>query len=210
MKRQEIIFNKPAKLLQVYRMINEYGKDEKSLADRKDKLVWREMLSKSGYVADGTLYLPQTIQSDKKFGNCDLITIEDECDVTRQNGWKIVRDKYEKGNAHCFNLHRPGSYEIFRLNNDPVELGLKYSYPYIGDPTRDSFTLAVLETGVPVEVKINGKLDTSRGRYYKEQYFIFHMLGAFDRCYVLNDTDPPVVKTVPAGRKVVDLLKPLW
>jgi hypothetical protein len=210
MVQKEITFNKPAKLVQVFRMINEYGKDEKSFADRKHKLVWKEISSKSGYVADGKLYLPGTVQNDKKFGNCDLVTIEDECDLVPKHEWKIINGKYEKGNSHCFNLHHPSQYEIFRFHKDPVELSLNYSYSYIGDPSRNSFTLAILEKDVPVEVKINGKLDTSRGRYYKEQYFIFHLLGEFDRCCILKDTAAAVIKRVPAERKVVDLLKPLW
>jgi hypothetical protein len=210
MIQQEIIFKKPVQVVQVFRMINMYGKDEKSFSDRKDKLVWREMSSGSGYVANGILYLPPGVHNDKKFGNCDLITIEDECDVTSQDEWKMISGKYERGNNHCFNLHHPGQYEIFTFNNDPIEISLYYSYSYVGAPSRDNFTLAVLEKNAPVEVKVNGKLDTSRGRYFKEQLFIFQLLGRFDRCCILNEAAKPVVKFVPPDRKLVDLLKPLW
>ena len=81
---------------------------------------------------------------------------------------------------------------------------------YIGDPARDSFTISVLENGRPVEVKINGKLDTSRGRHYKEQCFIFQLLGEFDRCFLLEENEASIIKQVPANRKLVNLLKPLW
>lgn len=210
MVRKEIVFQKPAKLLQVFRQINEYTKEEKSFADRKEKLKWKEFSSLNGHVANGDLYLPGSILADKKLGNCDLITIEDEVDVTPQQEWKIINGKYEKGNNHCFHLHHRSAYEIFWLKDkDSLQLALNYTAAYVGDPSRDSFTIATLEKGCPVEVKINGKMDTSRGRYYKEQCFIFQLMGEFDRCVLLENGES-VVKQVPGDRKLVDLLKPLW
>jgi hypothetical protein len=210
MKREEVAFKKPVKVLQVFRMINEYGKDEKCFADRKDKLVWKQISSNNGYVADGILYLPETIKNDKKFGNCHLITIEDEADITPQHEYKTLNSGYEKGNNHCFNLHHPSRYEIFAFANDPVELLLRWSYYDVGDPSRDNFTIATLENDIPVEVKINGKIDSSRGRHFKEQYYIFHLLGEFKSCCLLTEKDAAVNKTVHAEGKLVDLLKPLW
>jgi hypothetical protein len=211
MEKKEIIFQKPAKLVQVFRQINEYTKAEKSFTDRKEKLQWRQMDSPNGYLSNGRLYLPSSILADKKFGNCDLITIEDAADVSSRPEWKIINRKYEKGNNHCFNLHHRSAYEIFWFQDkDPLHLVLNYSSSYIGDPTRDNFTIAALESNCPVEVKINGKLDTSRGRHYKEQCFIFQLLGEFDRCFLLEENEAPVSKQVPANRKLVNLLKPLW
>jgi hypothetical protein len=206
MVKKEIVFQKPAIVLQVFRQINEYTKDEKSFAVRKEKLKWKEMASLNGYVANGSLYLPSSLLEDRKFGNCDLITIEDEADSTPQHEWKIINGKLEKGNNHCFNLHHRSAYEIFWFtNNNPLQLALNYSSAYVGDPSRDSFTIAALEKGCPVEVKINGKMDTSRGRYYKEQCFVFQLLGEFDRCFLLEDNATPVYKQLPEGRKLVDL-----
>ncbi len=210
MKHDQVIFHKPAVLLQVFRMINEYGKTEKSFTDRKDKLVWKAMPSKNGYVADGALYLPDSIQQDPKFKNCDLITIEDAADITPHQEWKIIGRHYEKGNNHCFNLHHISTYEFFGFKNNPVELSLKYNASLIGDPSRENFVLTTLEKDHPVEIKINGKMDTSRGRYFKEQYYIFHLLGVFDTCFLLKEADKAVTKTVPGNRKMIELLKPLW
>ena len=211
MEKKEIVFQKPAKLVQVFRQINEYTKAEKSFTDRKEKLQWRQISSPNGYLANGRLYLPSSILADKKFGNCDLITIEDAADVSARPEWKIINGKYEKGNNHCFNLHHRSGYEIFWFQGkDPLHLALNYMNSYIGDPARDSFTISVLENGRPVEVKINGKLDTSRGRHYKEQCFIFQLLGEFDRCFLLEENEASIIKQVPANRKLVNLLKPLW
>jgi len=108
-------------------------------------------------------------------------------------------------------LHHRSGYEIFWFaNRNPVQLALNYSSAYVGDPSRDSFTIAALEKDCPVEVKINGKMDTSRGRYYKEQCFVFQLLGEFDRCFLLENHASPVYKQLPESRKLVDLLKPLW
>lgn len=210
MKHDQVIFHKPAILLQVFRMINEYDKTEKSFAERKDRLVWKGISSRNGYVADGALYLPDSIQQDPKFKNCDLITLEDEADITPQQEWKIIGKHYEKGNNHCFNLHHVSTYEFFGFKNDPVELSLKYNASLVGDPSRDNFVLTTLEKDNPVEIKINGKMDTSRGRYFKEQYYIFHVLGVFDKCFLLTEADKAVIKMVPEKSKVIDLLKPLW
>jgi hypothetical protein len=210
MKHQQVIFKKPVKVLQVYRMVNEYGKDEKSFADRKEKLVWKPIASSGGYIANGILHLPEIIEQDKKFSNCDLVTIEDEADITMQQEWKLINKRYEKGSNRCFNLHHMNTYEFFGLRNIPLELSLQYDNTIVGDPSRDNFTLATLEVNMPVEVKINGKHDTSRGRYFKEQYYVFHLLGTFDRCLFLTSKDKAVTKTIPSNRKLVDLIKPLW
>ena len=113
MEKKEIVFQKPAKLVQVFRQINEYTKAEKSFTDRKEKLQWRQISSPNGYFANGKFYLPSSILADKKFGNCDLITIEDAADVHARPEWKIINGKYEKGNNHCFNLYHRSGYEIF-------------------------------------------------------------------------------------------------
>lgn len=210
MKHEETIFKKPVKILQIFRMVNEYGKDEKSFANRKDKLVWKPMSSSNGYVVNSILYLPHTIQQHKKFGNCDLITIEDESDVTLQQEWKMINIRYENGNNHCFNLHHINTYEFFGFRNNPVELSLQYNNTIVGDPSRDNFTLSILEDNVAVEVKINGKHDTSKGRFFKEQYYVFHLLGTFDRCFFLTEKDKPIEKTIPSNRNMIDLIKTLW
>jgi len=210
MKHQEVIFKKPAKVLQIFRMVNQYGKAEKSYEDRKDKLRWKPGSSSNGYVADGNLFLPETIQLEKKFGNCDLITIEDAADITPQQEWKLINKHYEKGNNHCFNLHHINTYEFFGFRNEPLELSLQYNSSLLGDPSRNNFTLAILENDTVVEVKINGKHDTTHGRYFTEHYYIFHLLGTFSKCYFLTEKDKAVIKTIPSARKMIDLIKPLW
>jgi hypothetical protein len=197
--------------LQVFRQIHVYDKDEKSFEQRKHKLQWNDIASSSGYVHDGILFLPAPVANDKKFTNCDLITIEDEADVTAQHEYKMIHKHYEKGNNHCFNLHHHNEYEIFSFyQTDPLQLHLKYSYSAIGDPARDNFLLTTIENNIPVEIKINGKIDSTNGRHYKEQSFIFLLLGDFNNCCILEENALPIKKHIPRDRKVVNLIKPLW
>lgn len=210
MKTKEFRFRRKAKLLQIYRMVHEYGKDEKSFADRRHKLAWRDIVSRTGYVENGELFLPQEITGDPKFGNCGLITLEDQDDVTPQRQWKLINGKYHKGDNHCFNLHHPNRYELFGLDKDPLELWLRYQYWLVGDPSRQDFKLADLEGDQAVEVKINGKIDSSYGRYFVERIYIFHYLGEFAGCKLFDGSEGARVKQVPPNRKLVDLWKPLW
>lgn len=210
MKTKEVRFGRPAKLLQVYRMVHEYGKEQKSFAERTDKLDWKEIPSVSGYVENGELFLPAEITGDPKFGNCGLITLEDQCDVTPQRQWKLINGRYHKGDNHCFNLHHPNRYEMFGFDKDPLELWLRYQYWLVGDPSRENFKLADLEKDQAVEVKINGKIDSSYGRYFVERYYIFQYLGEFARCRLFKSDEGTRIKRVPPERRLVDLWKPLW
>lgn len=209
MKLIESRFHKPAHIVQVFRMANRYGKEEKSFADRKHKLVWREMSSTSGYVDNGLLYLPESVSTDKKFGNCALITIEDQCDLTPRGEWKLVNKRYEKGDNHCFNLHHPSGYETFAFFNDPPELWLQHSTSYFGEPSRPNQKLGRLPDA-NIEVKINVKFDNDNGRHYMEFQFVFLYLGQFKTCFLLPEKSTPVTKTVPESRKLINLLEPLW
>ena len=69
-------FKRPVKLLQVFRNLNVYGKDKKSFGARKQEVAWRKFESKSGYVRDGELFLPETVLQQPHFLNCDLLTLE--------------------------------------------------------------------------------------------------------------------------------------
>ncbi|HEX6915512.1 MAG TPA: hypothetical protein VF145_09740, partial [Chitinophagaceae bacterium] len=169
MKLREVIFHRPAHVIQVFRMINEYDKTQKSFADRRDQFQWRPVHSSSGYVADGELYLPEAISRDTIFSNCQLITIEDEADVTVQQPWKLINRRYQKGRNHCFNLHHPSGYELFSFRGDPPEVWLDYNPRIHGDPSREAFLLGSFKSGISIEVKINGKIDAAGRRYYKEQ-----------------------------------------
>ena len=204
MNLQKISFRKPVKILQVYQNINVYGKEKKSFNDRKEDTQWREFVSRSGYVAEGELYLPESILKNSRFPDCGLISLEDS-----------LNPEEDMETNHCFQLHHPNSLHIFQLKQgEELELHLLYNDFTVGIPKRNDFKICDLKENVPVEIKINGKTDFSmasgRPRVFREQFYVFELLGDFDSCMILRDPFPPVIKKIPGERKLIDLLKPLW
>jgi hypothetical protein len=77
MKLQEITFRRPVKIVQVFRNINIYGKADKSFENRKEAMEWKPVSSRSGYVVDNDLFLPEKFFDNNVPGNCEIITLED-------------------------------------------------------------------------------------------------------------------------------------
>lgn len=213
MKLQEIHFKCPVKVLQVFFLVNRYGKEEKSFVDRKEKLALKPVASISGHVKEGALYLPDSISDHPGIPGCDLITLEDDLNTNPKdpsNG-----NKEEVACNRNFSLFRPVPLHIFDLKSDThLELHLRYGLFEIGLPSRENFKICELKKEEPVEIRINGKLDHSmssgRQRQFKEQLYVFHYLGDFDSAFLLKPSFPKEKKTIPAKRKQINLLKPLW
>ena len=53
-------------------------------------------------------------------------------------------------------------------------------------------------------------MSARRARVFKEQHYIFEYIGNFDKCTLLREPFEPIKKEIPADRKIVDLIKPLW
>jgi len=198
-------FKHPSRVPQVFQNINVYGKDKRSFDARKSDVEWKAFVSRSGFVREDELFLPDTLLQQSHFPNCDLITMEDN----------MLPIKEGEAVNNCFHLHHPNPLHIFQLKMEvELELFLKYGYFEVGIPKRNDFKLCELKLNEPVEIKINGKTDSSmssgRARMYKEQYYIFNYLGQFTECTILRTPLAPVIKEVPEKRKEVDLLKTLW
>src|SRR5690606_33919162 len=141
-------------------------------------------------VRDGELFVPETILQQPNFLNCDLITLEDSRQVSSTGE-----------NNKCFFLHHPNPLHIFKLKKEgELVLFLKYGYFEVGIPKRNEFKLCELRLNEPVEIKINGKTDSSltsrRERVFKEQFYIFHFLGQFSGCTLLREPFVPMAKKV--------------
>lgn len=213
MKLQEIHFKRPVKVLQVFFLINRYGKEEKSFADRKEKLALQPVASISGHVKEGALYLPDSISDHPGILGCDLITLEDDLAGNRKD--PVFGKKEEVACNRNFSLFRPIPFYIFELKKAALlELHLKYGFFEIGLPSRENFKICELKKEEPVEIRINGKLDHSmssgRQRQFKEQLYVFHYLGDFDSAFLLKPPFSKEKKIIPARRKQINLLKPLW
>ena len=209
MKTQQIQFKNPIKVIQVFRNINIYSKEEKSFEVRKDAMTWKPIPSKSGFVQENELYLPEQILQLPDFAHCDVVILEDDNSIQSHNFSRTKESNY------CFRTTRPNQLDIFELKMmDEPELHLKYDYFEVGTPERENFKLCTIKEHQPVEIKINGKTDFSlssrRARVFKEQHYIIHYLGDFNQCTILKEPFEPVMKSVPEDRKIIDLIKPLW
>ncbi|MFD0940729.1 hypothetical protein [Pedobacter boryungensis] len=209
MKTQSITFKNPFKLIQLFRNINTYGKEEKSFEDRKDKIAWKPIQSASGVVKNDVVSLPQSILQQPNFEHSDLLIMIDDNFQQSQN---VV---YTEEKNLCFRRNSLNKFDFLQLKlEEKIELYLKPGYFEVGDPPRSEFKLCELEKDKPISIKINGKRDFSltgrRARTFVEQEYIFHYLGDFKECVVINDPFPIHVKTIPSLVKTIDLTKTLY
>ncbi|TCC89457.1 hypothetical protein EZ428_17345 [Pedobacter frigiditerrae] len=209
MKPQPIISKKSFRVIQLFRNINSYGKDEKSFEDRKDKIAWKPIESTAGFVKDNVVHLPETILEQPNFEHCDLILLIDDNFQTFQN---VV---YTSEKNICFRNKSINKFDFLQIKLDEkVELYLKPGYFEVGFPERNEFKVCELTLDKSVSIKINGKRDFSltgrRARTFIEQEYIFNYIGDFTTIQIEKEPFTPIVKNVPTEKKVVDLMKPLW
>jgi len=206
----------------------------KSYSDRKELTKWKkEINSRSGYFENGKLTLAK-YDFNPDLLNCDLIILNDfnsdsEIEaLKRQNHrWKKDLINFETRTdgqtwanlkqVQYFNLvGSKRKFEIFQLmkNDDQIELHLLYDLYEIGEPKRENFKLCNLEVGIPIEIKINGKLDHSmtrgRERSYIEHCYIFHLIGETNEFELAREPFAGKVKSIPEPIKKVDLMKELY
>lgn len=206
----------------------------KSYSDRKELTEWKkEINSKSGYLEDGKLTLAKSDYNPDLL-NCDLIVLNDFNSDSEIEAIKRQNQRWQKDlidfetrtdgqiwanlkQVQYFNLvGSQRKFEIFQLkkNEDQIELHLLYDLYEIGEPKRENFKLCNLEVGVPLEIKINGKLDHSmsrgRERSYKEHCYIFYLIGETDEFELAREPFAGIVKSIPEPIKKVDLMKELY
>ena len=209
MKAQPITFKKPFKLVQLFRNINTYGKEEKSFEDRKAKIAWKPIQSTAGFVKDDIVYLPESILALPNFEQSDLIILIDDNFKTVEN---VV---YTKEKNLCFKNKSSNKIDFLQAKLDEkIELYLNPGYFEVGLPVRDEFKICELVKDKPISIKINGKRDFSltsrRARTFVEQEYIFNYIGDFTTIQIENEPSLLITKAIPSAVKVIDLMKPLW
>ena len=234
MKIESIQSKKPKLILQVYHNYIEYQKDMKSFSDRKEFTEWKnEINSKSAYLNNGRLILSKSDYNTELL-NCDLVILNDfnseselEAIESQKKRWQKDLVSFEKRTAEKIwgklnqvqyfaldlNLRK---FEIFQFKkvDTQIELHLFYDLCEIGEPKRENFKLCNLEMNVPIEVKINGKLDHSlssrKERIYKEHSYIFHLIGEIDQFEFEREPFKGSVKQIPKPLKTINLMKNIY
>jgi hypothetical protein len=207
-----LTFSKPKQLVQIF--INEYiyGKEERAYDQRAAQLAWQEMRSRSGYVDQGELFLPEAITGDRAFASSELITLQDFQDHGLSRGI-LNRDQPNQ----CLRV-APGPVSI--LDDLGISFGEELRLHFMDKmwsmaiPRRNPMTLCHLVKDKPVEIKYNYKWDFSmasrRQRQYVDYVFVAIYLGQFSHGRLLPVGSPVRLKRVPAAEKLVNLWKPLW
>jgi hypothetical protein len=192
----------------------QYHKDQKSFEDRKSQSAWKsDIASKSGYWDSSQLVIPEKFYSPD-LHTSDILILNDFNAALKSKASEIQNNKINL--VQYLNLSSPKKYEIFQLKqvDASIELHLNYDLYAIGEPERSNFKLCNLEMNVPVEVKINGKLDHSltsgRERTFKEHCYIFHLNGTTDNFELKREPFQEVIKQIPKPSKVIDLMKVLY
>ena len=205
MKHSEIQFKKKVKVIQVYRNLFVYGKEEKSFEKRKEKLAWKAGPSSNGFIKEGELFINQSVLEQKHIEQCQVIILTDEF---------VHKDSaLFKSSVQCLSPAKSWPLYIFTLKNN-LELDLKYELFEIGIPQRDNFKLGSLLKNPALEIQINGKIDFSltagRARTFMDQKYILEYAGEFKRAFILKPPIEPFIKSFPNDRKLIDLVKTLW
>lgn len=205
MQYKKGLFDRQVKVIQVFKKVHLYGKENRSFDSRKSIVQWKDICSTNGHVSSGQLWLPPYLITQPNFLQSAIIFLIDEEWISP---YKV---DIEKSIFHPFSK----KYKLYCFSiNEQLEIRFHYDSFDIGIPEREDFDLGALKKNVPLEIKINGKYDAtmSRGmeRLFKEQHFIFEYLGDFTEYWEIKEPVEPHLKSLNKERKSINLLKPLW
>lgn len=205
MKPDTILFEKPVTVLQVFKHQYDYLKEQRRFQERKVMAAWQTVFqSNSGYVANGELYLPESILNTEGFEKANVITL-----VDFQTPGKHTPN-------HCLHLQKSlVPYDCFKLKameDGGIEVHLHWSF--IGYFNPEQYKIAELYPNDIIEVRFNrvanATLTGRKARTYTEAYTILQHLGTFTRATLLRLPIMPKVKPLPQPTKVVNLMKHLY
>ncbi len=208
MKHETIQFNKPVSIIQAFHHRYDYFKDQRRFEDRKALAAWQQtFLSRSGYVANNELFLPEHIVEIENFKQANLITLEDH-----QN----PRTSIENASNYCLHLQKAlvpyDSFKLKAMDNEGIEIHLHWSFMGYFDP--EQYKIAALLANSVIEVRLNrvanATLTGRKERTYTEAYTILQHLGTFTQATLLRPPIQPIAKPLPQPTKVVDLMKHLY
>jgi hypothetical protein len=201
----------PIHIIQVFNNSYEYGKDEKSFADRKDQYAWKKhVVSSSGYIENNIIKINTLHTKLINFNVVNLLLLIDfntdfEEKTANDNPYIKTADSQAPFlNWNCFQFKK----------EDTLEVHLNWDYWTIGNPERENFKICELKIQQPVEININGKRDFSmtgrRARTFVEKNIILEYLGSIDEYELVDNQKINILKEIPENRKRINLLKELF
>lgn len=196
---------------------------------RKAFAKWpKSIMSEIGQIIDDRILLPECYIDTIDSKQTGAIIIQDTIDFNeKQPELKIIsfneNDKIKKQNSNLLTFGNQNSvwiFELFAIEKTALgklELHLKYeNNKYsIGEPKRNDQKLFELEKGKPIEVKINGKSDTTmsagKQRNYSEFDYIIEYLGEVNSISFEAPNRIRVERIIPQViEKTIDLRKILY
>jgi len=172
-------------IIQIFKSVRIFQKPDYTPENRKKLGVWpASMDSASGYVKDGTLFLPSSVDGKEDIHQAELIVLLD--DIRPEQGFASAED----WQLYYFRqINSPRPVEIFRIGKaepDGFELFLDYKdmINTIGHPRREDHKFAELRSGKAVRYRINGKSDFTlsgrKQRHFHEFEYIIKHIGGID------------------------------
>ncbi len=214
-------------VIQIYKSVYAIRKTDYNSESRSIINDWPTTIrSKTGYVEDETLFLPDSQRSNPDVKRSGLIIIQDiegfdpfilnqELKKSNLSNWfgKHRADYLLSRNQQikCFHsLSSRCDFEIFKItktSKSAFEFTLNYlsNQNSIGLPKREDHKIADLRRGKPFSYRINGKIDGHSQRVFMEYKYVVQSLGEVDSVEFKSLNRIEVDKSLPnEGLKDID------
>ncbi len=194
-------------VIQIFKSAERFKKDDYETGKLQLLNLWEESFtSNTGYLENGTLYLPDFGKQQPDFTNAQTIIIQDITNfdptlfvmakqVAQQPRWFVDNNKNHillvKDEAICYCKHSTSlTFDIFKmLSEQPGIFNLELNYSdnqlAIGIPARGNHKIAELKINKPVRYKLNGKSDFTmtgrKQRTFVEYDYLIEYLGQADK-----------------------------
>lgn len=218
-------------VIQIFKSAERFKKDDYETGKLQLLNLWEESFTSStGYLENGTLYLPDVGKQEPDLQSAHTIIIQDingfdpfhfakPLEKTQQHRWFKDFNKNHvllvKDQAICYyRLSRSLTFEIFKIEKkQPGIFNLCLNYTAnkfaIGIPERNDHKIAEIKLNKPVRFKFNGKSDFTmtgrKQRTFAEYDYLIEYLGQADNILFKDFKKLETIRKTPGKEyKLVD------
>ena len=217
-------------VIQIFKSAERFKKDDYETGKLQLLNLWEESFTSStGYLQNGTLYLPDVGKQEPDLLNAHTIILQDingfdpfhlamPLEKTQQHRWFKDFNKNHvllvKDQVLCYyKLSHSLTFEIFRIEKkqpDTFNLYLNYTGNKfaIGIPERNDHKIAGIKLNKPVRYKFNGKSDFTmtgrKQRTFAEYDYLIEYAGQADKIVFKDWNKIETSKIKPKEYKLVD------